>query len=221
MQLQPQELKAPELVVVTDLASARNAIEFIVVQGEGSSGERESSHFQRFQEMRQQFVDLREARPAFVPHRPVARNPVMHPPQHEDRVHVNGRRAAPVLDAANATYSVMLRCLAQLYEVPTGRAGQRQALLGASLAAMKVLGLLATELTTLPAQDGGAVHAGVSFAMLRSTEGLVTGAAARAVLLERFGEITARLPSLGVAAAAIQPMVAALNAAMAALERAG
>ena len=219
LQMHPDELQAPELVVVKDLASALAAIDFIVVQGEGSPGHGETTHFERFQAIRTEYLQLQKARPGFVPHRPVARDPVMHPPQGTGRVHVTGMQAAPLLDAANATYSALLRCLAQLYEVPAARHAERRALLGAAVAAMKVLSGLGVALTALPAQDEpGAPHAGVSFAVLRSTEGLMPDAAA-GVLAERLRQIAGHLPqtALGDNAGAL---AAQLEAAAAGIGRA-
>ena len=202
-QVRPQELKAPELVVVTDLASARQAIDFVVRQGEGSPGQSDESHFSKFQTIRAQYVELRQARPAFVPHRAVATNPVMHPPVDEDRVHITSSQAAPVVDAANAVYNAMLRCLTHLYEVPWSRQSERGALLGAAVGAMKVLSQLSIALADLPARDEDRqVNAGVTFATLRATEGLL-GRAAIDALARRLNEIREHIPTLR-----LQPLLA-------------
>jgi hypothetical protein len=212
LQLEPAQLNAPELVVVRDLAGALRAIDFIVEQGEGSGGAREDSHFGRFEAIKAEYLRLQQARAGFAPHRAAACNPVMHAAVEEDRVHIAGEQAAPVIDAANAAYSLMLRCLAQLYEVPSSNAPLREALLSAAMASMKALAVLGTALTTLPAGDGeDPTRAGMSFAMLRSMEGPLPGQAA--VLSGRLREIAQRLGELALPGPAARPVAEALNGA--------
>src|SRR5215472_332695 len=62
----------PQLVPITDLASATAAIEAIVEQGEGSRGDWRQAHFGRFMGVLDEFLALRQADPAFEPARPVA-----------------------------------------------------------------------------------------------------------------------------------------------------
>jgi hypothetical protein len=145
----------------------------------------------------------------------------MHAAVEEDRVHITGARAAPVIDAANAAYSLMLRCLARLYEVPSSRADLRQALLSAAMASMKAVSGLGTALTTLPARDGeDSPRGGMSFAMLRSTEGPLSGQAISS-LVERLGEIAARLRELDLPEQVARPAAQALSAAAGRLKAAG
>jgi hypothetical protein len=61
----------PELIAVTDLASATQAIETIVEQGEGARGDWVNSHFGRFVGMLEDFLAVRAADPGFEPARPV------------------------------------------------------------------------------------------------------------------------------------------------------
>jgi hypothetical protein len=195
-QLHAKELNAPELQVVTDLRSAQAAIDFIVEQGEGSPSTHQSSHFQRFSDIRNECLRLTSERPGFQGHRPVAHNPVMHPPTVTDRTHVTATPAANVLDAANAVYNVMLRSLVEIYEVRRDAQPYRDALLGVAFACMKTLTFLACELTKLPAQDGGEVTAGISFATLRSTEGFAVGSGSARMLAERLAQIGQRVSEL-------------------------
>ena len=196
-QLRAEEMGAAELSVVCDLATARRALHLIVVQGEGAPGHGESSHFEQFLHIQREYRALLDKRPSFCPSRPVARNPVMRVPQAEDRVHVTGRAAAPVLDAANAVYSLLLRCLVETYNTPIGSTRRRGALLGGAIGLMKVLAGLSGVLTTLPASDEAPdIHAGVTFAMLRSTEGFALGVDAAAMLRPRFDDLRRQLPRL-------------------------
>jgi hypothetical protein len=195
-QLRAQELNAPDLKVVTDLQSAQAAIDFIVEQGEGSPSTHQSSHFQRFSDIRDECLRLTSERPGFQGHRPVARNPVMHPPTATDRMHVTATTAANVLDAANAVYNVMLRSLVELYEVRWNARPHRDALLGVAFASMKTLTFLASELTKFQAQDKGDATAGISFATLRSTEGFAVGSGSAGMLAERLAQIGQRVGQL-------------------------
>lgn len=210
LQLTAKEMRSPELVVVRGMRDAERAIDFIVEQGEGSGQARDGSHFGRFESMRDELLTMQAARPAFEPARDVARNPVMHAPVSPERVWIEGGRAARVMDAANAAYSAMLRCLAQLYE--TAPADRREALLSAALSCMKAVTALGSALTELPASDAAASpRAGMSFAMLRAVEGPLADGALP-MLAERLSEIAARVPALPVAGA-LEAAAAALAAA--------
>lgn len=62
------------------------------------------------------------------------------------------------------------------------------------------MGELSDALTKLPAAVDGP-RAGVTFAMLRSTEGLAPGVDALGVLVDRLADIGKRLPELGLSEA--------------------
>lgn len=210
LQLTPEEMRSAELVVVRGMRDAERAIDFIVEQGEGSGHERDGSHFGRFESMHEELLAMRKARPEFEPARDAARNPVMHAPVTSERVWVNGTRAAPVMDAANAAYSAMLRCLAQLFE--TAAPERREALLLAALSCMKGVTALGSALTELPASDdAGSPRAGMSFAMLRAIEGPLPDRALP-TLAERLSEIAVRVPAL-LAPGALDAAAAALTTA--------
>ncbi len=61
----------PELVAVTDAASAQRAIDEILEQGEGPRGAWQDAHFGQFVAILDEFEQLREANRAFDPARPV------------------------------------------------------------------------------------------------------------------------------------------------------
>lgn len=212
-QLRPDEIGFDDLSVVTDLASAQRALHLIVVQGEGSASETDVSHFKTFSSIKTEYLDLCAARPAFDPSRNVARNPVMRRPMSDDRVHIAHRSAAAVLDAANAVYSLMLRCLTAVYDTGSEASSrQREALLGCAIGLMKLLGQLSEVLTSLPASEPDGVRAGVTFAMLRSTEGLAPGVDVGRVLRQRFERIEQQIPRLDLPAALATDLVAQLEA---------
>ena len=97
----------------------------------------------------------------------------------------------------------MLRCLVELYD--TAAAVQREALLGAAFGLMKVLGEMGSALTRLPAADApGSPHAGMSFAMMRSTEGYAPGVEALPLLVQRFIDLEANVDGLKLPAGATE-----------------
>ena len=66
-----EHFRWPELVAVTDLASARRAIDTIVEQGEGARGEWRDAHFGRLLGVLDEYLEIKRADPAFEPTRPV------------------------------------------------------------------------------------------------------------------------------------------------------
>ena len=105
----------PELIAVTDLASARKAIEVIVEQGEGARGDWIASHFGKFVGILEDFLSLKAADPAFEPARPVEPAYVRLPPDIESGVMIQDRTTARVADLCNALYEVILQVLARYY----------------------------------------------------------------------------------------------------------
>lgn len=132
------------LIVITDLASALTALDTIVVQGEGSSGDSEDSHFAQFSQIKAEYEAKLEADPAFAPAHPAARNPVMREPvDPQDRTHIDEPHAAAVLDVANALYNQMLRLLTQAYGRTAPTLAAKKALMGAAMESMGVLSTVA------------------------------------------------------------------------------
>jgi len=75
----------PELVAVTDLASACRAIDEILEQGEGPRGHWRNAHFGQFVEILDEYLQMGEADPGFDPVRPVIAANVR-PPQRDVEV---------------------------------------------------------------------------------------------------------------------------------------
>jgi hypothetical protein len=105
----------PELVAVTDLASARRAIETIVEQGEGARGDWIRSHFGTFVGILEDLLTVQAADPAFNPARPVEPAFVRLPPDVEAGTLIEDPATAQVADLANALYEVMLQVLSRYY----------------------------------------------------------------------------------------------------------
>jgi hypothetical protein len=70
----------PELTAVTDLASAKAAIELVVEQGEGARGDWRDAHFGRFVALLGDYLAARAADPGFEPARPAEPAYVRRPP---------------------------------------------------------------------------------------------------------------------------------------------
>ena len=105
----------PELIAVTDLASARRAIETIVEQGEGARGDWIRSHFGTFVGILEDLLAEQAADPGFNPTRPVEPAFVRLPPDVEAGTLIEDPATAQVADLANGLYEVILQVLSRYY----------------------------------------------------------------------------------------------------------
>jgi len=170
LQVTSQVIGLPGITAVTDLASACQAIDTIVTQGEGAPTCPGHSHYSRFSAMRNELQRILADDPSFAPAAHVAHNPVMRrPPVPDGLTWIDAEPAATVLDVANAMYAAMLRSLGVLYS-PVAIAGDARALaVEATATAMRVLTPLAELLTELPGStQDPAIRAGLTFTMSRS-----------------------------------------------------
>jgi Ferritin-like len=168
LQISPDHVELKGLAVVTNKASAMEALRLIVEQGEGARTT-EGSHYEKFSRIAEDYDRLLRKNPIFEPSRPAARNPVMRKPTTpEGRLWVNQVPAADYLDLANALYGLMLRFLVQVYSLESRSAGAKQALLDGAFSLMHAVGAMAGLLTKLPAnRDCAGTTAGISFALNR------------------------------------------------------
>jgi nitrite reductase/ring-hydroxylating ferredoxin subunit len=143
----------PELVPVTDLASAKAAIETIVEQGEGARGPRDDSHFGKFLRVLEEYLEFKERDPSFQPAKPVVAAWVRQPRDTNlsDPALITAPITAGVADLFNAAYEVMLQMLVRFFTHSEETEEELQALSETAVRAMflliKPLGQL---LTTLP-----------------------------------------------------------------------
>ncbi|MEQ1867671.1 MAG: ferritin-like protein, partial [Micropepsaceae bacterium] len=115
-QVSGAEFGLPGLFKVTDLATAKRAIEEIVTQGEGAPAHSEDSHYARFAAIKAELVRMRKARPAFEPARAAAENPTLSDAHDRpDLTRIVEARAAKTVDLGNAIYALMMRTLAQVF----------------------------------------------------------------------------------------------------------
>jgi CDGSH-type Zn-finger protein/uncharacterized Fe-S cluster protein YjdI len=182
----------PGVTRVVCIKTARLALQAIVTQGEGSRVGHESSHYQRFCAIREDYDALLAADPEFAPARNAAHNPVMRrPPTPEGKVWIEAPEAAETVDLANALYIHMLRLLIQAFGRP-GATEEKSALIDAAIDLMFAIVPVAEHATTLPAKnDDGSCNAGMSFATMRSLSPLPYGAAEWRLLAERLDELAA------------------------------
>jgi CDGSH-type Zn-finger protein/uncharacterized Fe-S cluster protein YjdI len=192
-QIGPADAPLPGLCLVTDLASARQAIETIVEQGEGAPEHSETSHYQKFLNMRADLERMQAQSPDFAPAFPVARNPVMNKPlDASNRVWISNPEAASVLDLANAIYNHMLRLLVQAYGRDPGEADHKRLFVTLARELMSVLTPICEHLASLPAnRSQSGINAGMTFTMLRDIARLPSGDGEMTMLAERLQEIAA------------------------------
>jgi hypothetical protein len=167
-QIGPDLLPLPGLRLVTDLASAKAALDTIVEQGEGGTAGHENCHFARFDSIKREWRLLAKRNPAFQPAVPAASDPVMREPAPgAERVWVCEPAAARLLDCANALYGVMLALLEQTC-TPTGAAGPRAVFLQSAVGLMHAVAAAGTELARMPADNSRpGVNAGLTFTVPR------------------------------------------------------
>jgi hypothetical protein len=105
----------PELTAVTDLTSARSAVQTIVEQGEGARGDWLKSHFGTFVGILEELLAVQAADPAFNPARPVEPAYVRLPADVESGTLIEDPTTAQVADLANGLYEIMLQVLGRYY----------------------------------------------------------------------------------------------------------
>jgi CDGSH-type Zn-finger protein/uncharacterized Fe-S cluster protein YjdI len=196
-QIGPEMVALPHLRIVRCRATACEAIEAIVSQGEGAANAGEKSHYQRFLSVREEYRRLLEKRPEFQPGRPAAHNPVMRrPPTPEGKLWVNAEPAASLLDLGNALYNHSLRLLGLAYS--EAEESVRKTAAKVSVDLMRLTSLVGERLSQLPANaEAPGCTAGLSFATLRSLAALPMGEGIASVLAERIEEMAAQAERLG------------------------
>ena len=139
------------LVAVTDLDAAHKAIDVIVEQGEGATGDWRNAHFGKFLEIYDEYLALRAADASFEPARPVLPGHVR-PHRYGDPMPlIDDPRTKRVADLFNVVNEIVLLALTRFF-AHTDETNEQLATLesiavGLMFAAIKPLGQL---LTTLP-----------------------------------------------------------------------
>lgn len=186
----------PNLVEVVDRASAVNAIHTITEQGEGTSRDREDSHFGAFVAILQELLELRAAGSNFAPARPAMSNPSA------GFARGYGANANPIGDPLAAklaglfdsVYSLMLRMLAWSFEFDAAsNAQQLKTFCSVAIDLMpRVLLPIGEGLMLMPAGESYAGKtAGPGFGLTRHVMLPPDAANARRLSAERFAELAA------------------------------
>lgn len=187
-QVGPDMVELPGIARVTSLDGALAAIDDIVEQGEGASRTHEGGHFFHFSRIKKEWAGLLDDDPSFEPAHPAAHDPVMRRPARDvERRWITHPRAAELLDLGNAVYGFMLVLLEQVF-APGRTSAQRRASLDATIGLMHLLSPIASALVRTPADDSGAVTAGLTFAVPRHFGQRAPGVAA-ITAVERMREL--------------------------------
>ena len=187
----------PELVAVTDLASARAAIELIVEQGEGAGGDWREAHFGRFSTILEEFLAATRANPDFSPARP---GYVRRPPDQPQATIISDPLTAQVADLFDAAHQTMLQALCRCFLHSDETSEEVRTLVQTAVRLMAgVLRPLGSLLTTLPL---GPAHpgelAGPAFYMVHPSQFVLPyREAAWKVMVQRLGEMADACARLG------------------------
>jgi CDGSH-type Zn-finger protein/uncharacterized Fe-S cluster protein YjdI len=191
-QCDEQHFPLPGVTKVTGLASAQQAIEAIVVQGEGAAHYAEESHYAKFVSIGEEYRQLKAARPGFEPGRPSALNPLLtNAIGEEGDMHITHPLATQVVDLGNAIYALMLRSFVQLFAPNPQPELLRSGLSGVATSLMYALTGVGEVATRLPLKaEGGPLNAGLTFELL-GAGGLLVQPCAALLLAERANELAA------------------------------
>jgi hypothetical protein len=190
----------PELTAVTDVASAKAAIELIVEQGEGARGDWRDAHFGKFVALLDDYLASRAADPGFQPARPVEPAYVRRPPDLDtETVTITDPLTARVADLFTAVYETTLQALSR-YFVHSGETDAQLTTLAKTAKhlmnwVMRPLGSVLTTLPIGPQRPG--MLAGPAFEIVQpSFYVLPHRQAAWRILAERLDDLDARADRL-------------------------
>ena len=211
------DFRWPELVAVTDLASAQQALDTILEQGEGARGHWETAHFGQFVEILDEYRRMRSANAAFDPVRPVMFAPVRRGERDDSIPLISDRVTALCTDLFNVSYEILLQILERYFAHTEETDAHLATLANAAVTLMSgVLRPLGDLITTLPVgPDQPGRTAGPSFELFYEDDDLLPHRESAWVLLE---ERVRDASSFCVAAAKSSPEDVA--SALATVERA-
>jgi CDGSH-type Zn-finger protein/truncated hemoglobin YjbI len=184
----------PELVAVTDAASAQRAIDEILEQGEGPRGAWQNAHFGQFVAILDEFEQLRAANRGFDPARPVMAANVRPSERDPGWPLVTDAATRQVMDLFNVCYEILLLAFQRFFAHTEETDAQLAALADATVALMvQVVRPLGDLTTTLPAgPEYPGQTAGPSFELFYESDYLLPHRDAAWILLaERIDEAAA------------------------------
>jgi Ferritin-like len=205
----------PDLGPITGLEGANRALERIVEQGEGATGDWAAAHYGRFLGVLEDYLAMRRTDPGFEPAHPVVAAGMRGVEGIEPAVYITDPATGGCSDLFNAVYELVLQMIARYFAFGHETPGQRQVLahaaVGLMFQAIKPLGLLLARLPVGPDHPGAT--AGANFQLPYRASFLLPH---RRSAWLRFAE---RLDELAVFAAGLHPpegedVVAAVSAAL-------
>jgi CDGSH-type Zn-finger protein/truncated hemoglobin YjbI len=183
----------PELVAVTDVATAKQAIGEILEQGEGPRGDWRNAHFGQFVEILDEFEQFREADRGFDPARPVLPLNVRPTERDPDVPLVTDPLTQRVMDLFNVCYEILLLMLQRFFAHTEETDDQLRALADGSYALMaQALKPLGNIITQLPAgREYPGQTAGPSFELFYESDYVLPHREAAWILLAERIEVAA------------------------------
>jgi hypothetical protein len=180
------DFRWPELVAVTDLASAQRALDTILEQGEGARGHWEAAHFGEFVQILDEYRQKLAANPAFDPVRPVIFATVRRGEHDDDTPLIGDPATAQCTDLFNVSYEILLQILERYFAHTEETDAQLGTLASAAVTLMSgVLGPLGDLITTLPVgPEHPGRNAGPSFELFYEDDDLLPHRESAWVLLE-------------------------------------
>jgi len=192
----------PELVPITDVASARRTIERIVEQGEGARGDWNTAHYGRFLAVLEEYRAMLADDPSFQPTHPAVAAGVRGVDGIEPDVYITDRVTAAVSDVFNAVYDLLLQMIARYFAFGHETDEQRHVLADVGITlmfvAIKPLGLLLARLPIGPNEPDATAGANFQLAY-RSSFLLPHRRSAWIRFAERLDEIAEALEAVDVA----------------------
>jgi len=194
-QATPERFRWPQLIAVTDLASALAALDEIIEQGEGARGDWRPAHYGRFFGIWNEYQDLREQNPSFEPARPVMPAFTQQPYDIDEAVtQPTEPLTRQVAELFNLGYEVLLQVLTRFFTHTDETDEQLDALVQAAFGIMGgVLKPIGTALTRLPMGPGNPGRtAGAAFQMYYQMGNFVPWRHAAWVLLSERAAVLSR-----------------------------
>jgi CDGSH-type Zn-finger protein/truncated hemoglobin YjbI len=213
----------PELVAVTDVATAKQAIGEILEQGEGPRGDWRNAHFGQFVGILDELEQLREADRGFDPVRPVIALNVRPSERDPDIPLVTDPLAQRVMDLFNVCYEILLLMLQRFFAHTEETDAQVKALADGTYAlmarALKPLGDLITQLPAGPEYPGQT--AAPSFELFYESDYVLPHREAAWILLAERIEVAAAFcePAGAGATSQVTEQLAAVRESLAAIAR--
>jgi Ferritin-like len=168
----PESFGWPQLVPITDVATASRAIEDIVEQGEGARGDWSAAHYGRFLTVLEELLAIKAADPTFEPAHPAVAAGVRPVDGVEPHVVITDPVTAAVSDLFNVNYDLILQILVR-YLANVGEDREQLGILTRTavtlmFAAIKPLGVLLARLPVGPQHPGATAGANFQLFYQRS-----------------------------------------------------